>query len=257
MRQVFYGLINLANVLTVRRGGAPRNRKCARGVSQAAGSFGRNRLETIVNYIAIAPGQYRGGIFITRGPACLLSPCRRSGDAARGLCIAALVLVAILHRRLRAQNRRLSTAHQQHVARTEHVRRAGPHHSAQPALSRNVQAVARHREARLYAAATDPTSQRHRTVLRRRRPPTAKKSSKASARAKARSITCRPATAASCSPRTSRCRTAAGSPPMRTSPSSATPRKNAPPSAIRSSGARSSTRPSPRSARRWRNFCPA
>ena len=50
---------------------------------------------------------------------------------------------------------------------------------------------------------------------------------------------CRRATAASCSPRTSRWRAAAGSPPMRTSPSSAAPRKNAPPSATRNNAARS------------------
>ena len=177
MRQIFYGLINLAK--RVNRPCRRRSSKsqCSSRVSPANRRFGRNHWQIIVNYIAIAPAQYCRSYLSPTGPhVSIFSPCRRQAMLLAGLCVAALMLVA--HRAPPAERAKSPAVDgaRQHVARLEHVRRAGPHHSAQPALSRNVQAVARHREAGLHAAGVDPASQGHRIVFRRRRPPIAEKS---------------------------------------------------------------------------------
>src|SRR5665213_4221075 len=57
---------------------------------------------------------------------------------------------------------------QQYFARAEHVRPAGPHHAGQPALSRNVCAISRVREAGLHACAIVAIPQRYRLVRWRR-----------------------------------------------------------------------------------------
>ena len=164
------------------------------------------------------------------------------------LSIAALTLVGVWYRRLAAQNRRLSNAldnmsqglcmfdAQGCVVLTN--RRYIGMYNLSPEIVRpgcSLQELMQHRkETGLFSGDVERIADRY---------------LKTSTKRKAHNFTCNPATVASCSPRTSRCRAVVGSPPMRTSPNSAEPTKNAPPAKRSSSGARPSTRQSPRSGR--------
>ena len=170
------------------------------------------------------------------------------------LAIAALVLVEFWRRRAAAYNCRLSTALDNMSQGLCMFDAQGAHRSAQSPLHRDVQIVAADRAAGLLAARSDPASQGHRIVFAATSTPIAGKSWMKRKKATARSSTCNQATAATCWPGTSRCRTAAGCPPMRTSPNNAAPSRNAARATTRTSGARPPTRRSPRSARRWRCF---
>ena len=104
------------------------------------------------------------------------------------LCASAFAGALLLYRRRQSQSQPAGRRHRQHVARPVHVRRADPHRRGELALSRDVQAVARDREARAAAAGIDPAPQGHRPVHRRRRRLLQEHHRRACARARAAGI---------------------------------------------------------------------
>src|SRR5262249_43033118 len=110
----FYGPINLAKALTS-RAARPRRLTMPQRATPSVGEirgFRRCKRETKINYIAIAPAQYCRRYSLRAGMFASFLPSTAVGQIAlaTGACIALLVVVGILYRRLHEQNRRFSTA---------------------------------------------------------------------------------------------------------------------------------------------------